>query len=120
MTAKFSGALDGKVAIAFKRALIELTAPLKGKSWGYLSLSEEGEAATPEAEELLVECIQLCWSLGCVEGAYVLGSNLVIAQIDRVFKKAGLPTGVQGKVFDTEEEAKLRIEQVLSNLELDS
>lgn len=116
MTAKFSGALDRKVAVAFKRAITELSLPLNGAKWGYLSLSKEGQAATPEAEELLVECVKLSWQLGCVEGAYVLGSNLAIMQMDRILQKAGLATGAKGKIFDNADQAKLSIEKVLSNL----
>lgn len=116
LTAKFSGALNIKTAVAFKRAISELAGPLNGAKWGYLSLSEQGQAATPDAEELLVECVQLCWSLGCIAGAYVLGSNLAITQLDRVFKKAGLASGAEGKVFATAEDAKRSIEQSLANL----
>lgn len=115
ITAKFSGALDAKLTLAFKRALLELTPSLNGQKWGYLSLSQQSLAATPEAEDILVECMQLCWSLGCVVAAYVLGSNLAVDQLDRVCRKAGLQTGAEGKVFDSPEQGKLHIEQTLSS-----
>lgn len=115
IVAEFIGALDLKIAMAFKNALVELTKLLQGQKWGYLSLSTRNDAATPEAEEVLVECLQLAWSLGCVTGAYVLKTNLTIDQVDRMLKKAGLETGIKGKVFNTAEEARRSINTFLSD-----
>ncbi len=116
IVAEFIGTLDLKIAIAFKNALLELTKPLQGQKWAYLSLSPRNDAATPEAEEVLVECLQLAWSLGCVAGAYVLKTNLTIDQVDRMLKKAGLATGIQGKIFNSAEEARQSVNNALTNV----
>lgn len=113
--AKFSGALDKKIALFYQQSLPELTKPLKGKHWGYLSVSQNVDAATPEAEDIMVQAVQLGISLGCVGSAFVLSTHLAIAQTDRMLKKAGLEQGITGKTFSTEAEARDYLKLQLAN-----
>jgi len=113
LIARFVKAVDKKIMTAFLQILKDLIATLDGQKWGYISLSQDAEAATPEAEEVLVEAMQTGWALGCVAGGYILGSNMVITQMDRVLKKAGLETGLEGKVFADLEQAKSSVSERL-------
>ena len=114
--AEFQQAVDKKIMLAFNEAIAELVAQISPNPWGYISCSKHCDAATPEAEAMLVEATVLGWQTGCVSGAYVLDSIIAINQTDRVLKTAGLATGLEGKLFDEVEPAFAFVKAQLGEL----
>lgn len=116
MIAEFKQAVDGKLMREFLTIMAELAAYFEGQPWGYISHSIACDAATPEAEELLVASVLQGRQLGCVAGAYVINSCVALSQSDRILKKAGLDTGIEGRHFDTLTSAKQYLNKLMQGL----
>mgnify|MGYP000424146750 CR=1 FL=1 len=104
--AEFHRAIDQKIVTHFMRAIEDIGGGYNGQKWVYISNSLGIDAATPDSEAMLVKAVLLAQKLGCVGGAYVATSMVAIGQMDRVLKLAGVPTGIQGRVFENVEQAK--------------
>ena len=111
---KFSGALSCSITKRLKQVISEIIAPLAGKPWGYISYSESAEAATPSAEEDLVQCVILFHELGCKTSAYILSSPIAKDQLKRVRIAAGAPQPIDEILFDDIESAEKYIQSTLS------
>lgn len=114
--AEFSGAVDRKIIGYFDAAIKELLTPIAGQAWGYVSCSKDCQAATPEAEEMLIQSTLSGWQMGCVTGAYVLDSKVAINQTDRVLKRAGLESGLEDKLFEDLSQAMSYVREQLIKL----
>lgn len=107
--ATFKGPANTELMSFFANSIDKVVAPLNGETWGLICISDDLEAATPEAELVLVKAIQKYLYLGCRASSYVFPTALTRYQMDRALKSAGIIDGIEGKLFDTKEEAKLAV-----------
>ena len=114
--ATFSGAINTSIMKHFIDEIDDSIAPIQGQAWAYVSDSRKVHAATPDSEESLKKAVLKYYQLGCVCGAYVSTSAVMINQMDRVLKGVGVPTGIDGKLFESTEAAKAFCTQTLLQL----
>lgn len=84
-----------------------------GSIWGYYSDQSECQGFTPHSESNLVESSKHSIASGCVEDAYLSGSAMAIDQIAKTRMKAGVPTDLQERLFDSEQDAKAFLQKAL-------
>ena len=104
--AEFKGAVSESVAQYFVKTAPTLIQEFNQQDWGYVSYSEQVEAATPDAHKILIQAGILFYQLGCVKSAYVLKSAIAISQIDKLRKEMGVTDPIQNVLFDTLTEAE--------------
>ncbi|MDO6720708.1 hypothetical protein Q4575_14940 [Psychrosphaera sp. 1_MG-2023] len=104
--ATFRGAASTELMSFFANSVEEVIAPLNGEFWALICISDDLEAATPEAEVILVDAIRMNQNLGCRVSCYVFPTALSRYQMDRALRSAGVADGIDGKLYATKDEAK--------------
>ena len=93
--AQLIGVATAKMLRQYHVDVISLVQPLEGASWGFLGSIYGTGVLTPETEALLIVSLQermkigMCGCAVIADGAKI--PAMVIQQLARVFKKAGMP-----------------------------
>ena len=95
----FHGSINARLVTEFGDAVFEYIKPLNGKPWAYISNSHTAFAATPEAEEQFTRLAKMMTQQNCIASAYILGSSLVINQMQRIMNNAGLMIDIRSRLF---------------------
>ncbi|MCV2883371.1 hypothetical protein OE749_01500 [Aestuariibacter sp. AA17] len=103
---RFSGAISSNLTSKLASAITDLLAPLQGTPWGYLSISNLAEGATPDAEQGLIDALMVGFKMGVVCSAYIIHSPVAVAQMDRVRKACGATDDIRDHLFSDEKSAR--------------
>lgn len=104
--AEFKGAVSLSVAQYFVKTAPTLIQKFNQQDWGYVSYSEQVEAATPEAHKMLIQAGKLFYQLGCVKSAYVLKSVIAISQVEKLRQEMGVTDPIKSVLFNSLAEAE--------------
>lgn len=85
----FSGACGIGLAKFFLSSVKRIVPEFKGEPWGYLSVSPDFTAATPDAAAIVLQAYQYCSQHGCKAEAFVIHTAVARAQIQDLMQKAG-------------------------------
>ncbi|MDP2633695.1 MAG: hypothetical protein ACPG5Z_11950 [Pseudoalteromonas sp.] len=114
LIASFTGYINERLVVELSNAMLQRAKSFAGAPWGYISNSKNVQAATPEAEASFVALTKNMIKDGCIASAFIFDSSLIINQMQRVFKNAGLDFNIHNMLFSNLEEAKSFIEQKIT------
>jgi hypothetical protein len=117
LISEFEGAVSVSIVEYFIKAAKRLIKKINAEKWGYISCSKQAEAATPDAEKLLIKSAQLFHEKGCVQSAYVLTSPIAISQVQKLRASIGIDEPLKNILFDDLEQAKYFISKTLQSYE---
>ncbi|MFT6529995.1 MAG: hypothetical protein ACJAZB_001646 [Psychrosphaera sp.] len=106
MTAEFKGSVSASIAQYFLKTAEKMINDNKIDHWGYISYSEQADAATPEAHLLLIKAAKIFYQAGCVKSAYVLKSSIAIRQIEKLREEMGVTAPLSNVLFKDLQQAK--------------
>lgn len=115
VVATFKGPANTDIMQKFASAIDTLIEPFNGRYWALICVSDDLEAATPDAEEVLVKAIQKYVSLGCRASAYIFPLALSRYQMNRALINAGIKSGIEGKNFPTYDQAEKYVHSALQH-----
>jgi len=114
LISEFKGAVSVSIVEYFIKAAETLIKQIDVKAWGYISCSEQAEAATPDAEKLLIQSAKLFYEKGCIQSAYVLTSPIAIAQVEKLRASIGVTEPLKNVLFKDLTEAQAFITDILN------
>jgi hypothetical protein len=112
--AKFSGCVSLDLMQQFEKGIVELTAPIKAQPWGYISDSSSVIAATPDAEQYIVNVSYKMRANNCILSAFVITQAIAKNQTQRILKNSGVKSDLSKRFFDNPDQAKEFIKAALS------
>lgn len=115
--AQFEGNLNPQLLTHFKAALLNTIKPFNLKAWGYISNSPDVVAATPDAEQNMVDVSQTMGANNCVVSAFILTSPIAIRQLQRILQGSNRDAYLQDCLFNDLPSAKAFIKKVLTSTE---
>lgn len=114
LIAEFEGAVSVSIVEYFIKAAETLIKQINTKKWGYISCSKQAEAATPEAERILIQSAHMFYDMGCVKSAYVLTSPIAISQVQKLRSSIGVDEPLKNVLFNDLAEAQAFIKDCLN------
>ncbi|GHB56375.1 hypothetical protein GCM10008107_01500 [Psychrosphaera saromensis] len=117
LISEFEGAVSVSIVEFFIKAAKTLIKKINAEKWGYISCSKQAEAATPDAEKLLIQSAHLFYDMGCVQSAYVLTSPIAISQVQKLRASIGIDEPLKNILFDDLQQAKDFILNTLQSYE---
>ena len=117
ITAIFEGAISISIAEYFAKAIELALKEIKLSYWGFVSCSNQADAITPDAYDLLLKTANTHRNTGCVTSAHVLISSLVIYQTQKIRNAIGLTEPLDECLFDNINDAKAFVLKELSAYE---
>ncbi|KPH58299.1 hypothetical protein AMS58_18770 [Pseudoalteromonas porphyrae] len=112
----FHGNINANLVYQFSNSIFEHIKPFAGRPWAYISNSYTACAATPEAEEQFTHLAKQMMQSNCIASAYILGSSLVVNQMQRIMNNAGLMIDIKSRLFTDLYQAKEHINEQLKLL----
>ncbi|MDU0114363.1 hypothetical protein RT723_15460 [Psychrosphaera aquimarina] len=115
MVAQFKGAISSGIVSYFIKASEVALTKIKTPHWGYVSYSEQADAATPDALKELFIVGQNFHNAGCVKSAYVLKSAIAISQVKKLRDSINVTEPLSDVLFDELEDAKQFVSEYLKS-----
>jgi hypothetical protein len=117
ITAIFKGSVSLSIAEYFVKAMELALKEIELPYWGYVSYSNQAEATTPDAYDLILKTANKHRSSGCVAAAHVLTSSIAIYQTQKIRDSIGLKEPLEECLFDNINDAKVFVLKELSAYE---
>jgi hypothetical protein len=95
-----SGACGTDVINYYAKKLKKLAQTFHGQPWAYLCNGKDFQAATPEAQQIIVEAYNSSHKLGCHFEAYCSDSYVGKAQTQQIMRDCGNPTDIEQVLFE--------------------
>lgn len=111
--ATISGAVGTKLYQRYFEDFSRLAKSMDYSCWGYILVSHDYHASTPQAEEGLMNAYLEFFDIGCKVDAYCIDSAMAIAQLDAIRKRCQFPSPIQERLFDDLDQAKEFVENFL-------
>lgn len=109
------GAIGLSLAKKFHLDLQDVFAKTKQQPWAYVGDLSACHAYTEEVEALLPTVHLQAIEAGCVVDAYIFGTAVLKAQIDKIRTKAGAQLELRHCTFDTVEHCEKYVANVLNH-----
>ncbi|WP_041713220.1 hypothetical protein [Paraglaciecola sp. T6c] len=101
----FNGACCDQIAQRYLATLCKIVSDFNGEPWAYLGNAQLHLAATPQAEQYLLECFVMSVKNNCIGDAYCLTSAVGISQLKSIRQKAGLTATLEERMFGSQQSA---------------
>ncbi|MFY8275154.1 hypothetical protein AAEU32_13595 [Pseudoalteromonas sp. SSDWG2] len=111
---EFSGAINERMMASFVEQIAQMVQEHNLSQWGYIGDSLNVPAATPEAQQHMVDIGNFMYSKGCKAIAFVLHSPIAINQLDKIRKQMGRTNDTRDIIFDNLDDALVYVNSFIT------